>query len=158
MEIKLDLEQFILNAKANGWVGALKGGKKIEATRKGSYDITYDEGDFHYHDSFVGFSDFCGQEHVTCINEPVWSMVYYGYILEPAKFTADEAVGVLLKALPKMYQDERRFLGGFRFVDGPYDYRDMNFGDYKRFNGIEKIYKDDELVYELIYCGGTVKK
>ena len=111
-----DLEQFIVKAKANGWVGVLKGGKKIEASRKGSYDITYDEGDFHYHDSFVGFSDFCGQEHVTYKNDPVWSK------------------------------------------DGDFEYRDMNLGDYQRFNGVEKILRQGTLVYELIYCGGVVRK
>lgn len=106
----MDLEEFIVRAKANGWVGALKGGKKIPATREGSYDIVYDEGDYHYHDSFVGFSYFCGQEHVTHKGEPVWSMVYHGYLLKPDRFTGDEAVAVLLKAIPKIYQDERRFL------------------------------------------------
>lgn len=61
----MDLKQFIIKAKANGWVGALKGGEKINASRRGSEDIIYNVGDFHYHDSFVGFSDFCGREHVT---------------------------------------------------------------------------------------------
>ena len=153
----MKLERFIVQAKANGWVGALKGGKKIAASRKGSSDIIYDDGEFHYQDSFVGFSDFCGQEHITCRNEPVWSMVYYGYLLQPAKFTGDEAVAVLQKALSKMYQ-ENRFLGGLYFTEGAYEYRDMNFGDYKRFTGIEKIFKDGELVYELSYCGGLVRK
>jgi len=153
----MTLEQFIVQAKSNGWVGALKGGKKISASRKGSFDIIYDDGYFHYQDSFVGFSDFCGQEHVTEKNEPVWSMVYYGYLLQPAKFTGDEAVTVLKHALSKMYS-KNRFLGGFCHVEGPYEYRDMNFGDYRRFNGIEKIFMNSELVYELIYCGGTVRK
>jgi hypothetical protein len=154
----VDLEQFIVKAKSNGWVGLQKSGRRIEATRKGSFDIIYDEGDFHYHDSFVGFSDFCGQEHVTCKGEPVWSMVYYGYLLKPEKFTGDETVAVLKKALSKMYQETHQFLGGFRYEEGVYEYRDMNFGDFKRFNGIEKVYKSGALVYELIYCGGIVKK
>jgi len=153
----MDLERFIVQAKSNGWVGALKSGKKVAASRKGSFDITYDDGDFHYHDSFVGFSDFCGQEHVTHKNEPAWSMVYYGYLLQPNKFTGNEAVVVLKNALSKMYS-ENRFLGGFYYSEGSYEYRDINFGDYKRFSGIEKIFKDKELVYELIYCGGTVRK
>lgn len=153
----MNLEQFIVKAKANGWVGNFKDGKKIAASRKGSFDITYDDVAFHYHDSFVGFSDFCGQEHVTHKNKPVWSMVYYGYLLQPTKFTGDEAVSILKNALSKMY-DEQRFLGGFHYSEGPYEYRDMNFGDYKRFNGIEKIFMDSELVYELIYCGGMVRK
>lgn len=154
----MDLEQFIVKAKANGWVGVESGGKKIEPSRQGSYDITFDLGDFHYHDAFVGFSDFCGQEYVTYKDDPVWSMVYYGYLLETVKFTGAEAVTVLKKSLSKMYQEENRFLGGFRFADGVHEYRDMNFGDYKRFNGIEKIFKNGELVYELIYCGGIVSK
>src|SRR3989338_3341805 len=152
-----DLEQFIVKAKSNGWVGVVKGGKKIGASRKGSYDITYDEGDFHYHDSFVGFSDFCGQEHVTYKNDPVWSMVYYGYLLDPKKFSGNQAVEVLQEALSHMY-GEKRFLGGFVYKDGDFEYRDMNLGDYQRFNGVEKILRQGTLVYELIYCGGVVRK
>ena len=105
---------------------SLEGGKKIGASRQGSFDIIFDDGDLHYHDSFVGFSDFCGQEHVTHKSEPVWSMVYYGYLLAPDKFSGTEAVTVLKNALSKMY-GQGRFLGG-------------------------------GLVYELIYCGGTVRK
>ncbi len=78
--------------------------------------------------------------------------------IEPKQFTGDEAVTVLVKALSKMYQEENRFLGGFYFSEDCCEYRDMNFGDYKRFNGIEKIFKNNTLVYELIYCGGIVKK
>src|SRR3989338_11482778 len=87
-------------------------GKKIEASRRGSYDITYDEGDFHYRDSFVGFSDFCGQEHVTFKGEPVWSMAYYGYLLQPKIFSGHDAVKVIEKAFGKL-SHENRFLGGF---------------------------------------------
>ncbi len=151
------IEQFIITAKANGWVGVLKDGNKIEPSRRGSLDIVYNNDNYHYHDSFVGFSDFCGQEHVTFEEKPVWSMVYYGYLLKPDIFTADKAVEVLVKALSDMYLKENRFLGGYKFVLDDCEYRDMNFGDYKRFQGIEKIYYKDELVYELTYCGGTVK-
>lgn len=154
----MDLEQFIIKAKANRWVGAIKGGRKIPASRKGSYDIVFEEGDYHYHDVFVGFSDFCEQEHVTFKGELVWSMVYYGYLLAPERFTGEEAVVVLKDALSTMYERENCFLGGFRFAASPYKYRDMNFGDYKRFNGVEKIWKNNELVYELSYCGGIVRK
>lgn len=138
-------------------MGVLKDGKKVQASRQGSCDIVYDEGNLHYRDSFFGFSDFCGQEHVTQNGEPVWSMAYYGSLLPPKKFTGDEAVVILKRALSKMY-DENRFLGGFFYTEGPYEYRDMNFGDYKRFNGVEKIFKNGELVYELLYFGGTVRK
>lgn len=157
MEDKLNLEEFIVKAKRNGWVGDEPLGVRITQSRKGSYDITYSEGDFHYHDSFVGFSDFCGMEHVTYREEPIWSMVYFGYLLKPNIFSGDEAVIILKKALSAMYQ-ENKFLGGFYFKDGNIEYRDMNFGDYKRFNGTEKMFCKGELVYELNYLGGNVRK
>ncbi len=84
-------------------------------------------------------------------------MVYYGSILQPSNITSDEAVNILKNALKTMYAEER-FLGGFCYTEGPYEYRDMNFGDYIRFNGVEKIFKNGELTYELSYCGGTVRK
>ena len=153
-----ELESFIVKAKANGWVGSLRGGEKIAPSRKGSSDIVFDDGGWHYHDSFIGFSDFCGQEHVAFEGEPVWSMVYYGYLLKPDLFTGDQAVEVLQEALGRMYA-EGRFLGGFVYKTGELEYRDVNnFGDFRRFHGIEKIMMDDEVVYELIYCGGTVRK
>jgi hypothetical protein len=151
------LESFIVKAKANGWVGSFYNGKRIGPSRKGSCDIIFEEGDWHYHDSFVGFSDFCGQEHVTIKGEPVWSMVYYGYLLQPERFTGDQAVKILKEALGKMYA-EGRFLGGFLYKQDVFEYRDMNIGDFRRFNGIEKIIMSGELVYELVYGGGTVRK
>jgi len=153
-----DLPAFILEGKLKGWVGNLEGGKKIPPTRIGAKDVVFDRGDFHYHDSFVGFSDFLGQEHIAFKNIPVWSMSYYGYLLKPEIFTAKDAVFVLGAALPQMYLIEKKFLGGFVLQYNEYEYRDVNFGDWKRFHGIEKIYKKDELVYELQYFGGCVKE
>ena len=52
------LEEFIVKAKANGWAGAESGGKKLPSSKLGSYDISFESGDFYYHDSFVGLSDY----------------------------------------------------------------------------------------------------
>jgi hypothetical protein len=153
-----DLPDFILEGKAKGWVGSLPGGRKILPSRIGSRDITFDRGPFHYHDSFVGFSDFLGQEHVAFNGTPVWSMSYFGYLLKPEQFSAKDAIRLLEVALPKMYLVEKRFLGGFTMKIDEIIYRDTNHGDWKRFNGIEKIYSKGELVYELTYFGGTVRE
>jgi hypothetical protein len=153
-----DLPAFILEGKSKGWVGSLEGGKKIASARVGSKDVTFDRGAFHYHDSFVGFSDFLGQEHVAYKNTPVWSMSYYGYLLKPDIFSAKDAVKILNRALPRLYLIEKRFLGGQTLnVDG-FEYRDINFGDWNRFHGLEKIYLKTELVYEFQYMGGTVRE
>ncbi len=73
-----NLERFIIKAKANGWVGAEPGGKKISSACLSSLDVTFKEGDFFCHDSFVGLSDFCGQEHIYYKGEAVWSQAYFG--------------------------------------------------------------------------------
>lgn len=151
-----ELEQFIIKAKANGYVGGLTNGRKISPTKVDSNDLVYDQEDYHYHDSYVGNSNFCGQELVTRANKAVWSMVYYGYVLRPDKITGDEAGQFLQESLSKMYLQENRFLGGFTYTRGDLEYRDMNFGDFKHFHGIEKIFHAGELVYELQYCGGIM--
>lgn len=151
-----ELEKFIVKAKANGWVAAEAGGKRIPSSKIGSLDITYEIGPFHYHDSFVGMSDFCGQEHVALSGEAVWSMAYYGHVLRPEAFSGKETATLLKQALAKMY-GEGRFLGGFYFRHGDLEYCDSNDGDYRRFTGGEKILKEGEPVYELHYFGGLVR-
>ena len=152
-----NLEKFILKAKANGWVGAMPGGKKIGPSRLGSYDVTFEEGDFFYQDSFVGLSDFCGQEHICLKNDPVWSQVYYGYIVRPDLFNGPRTVEVLRSALSAMYSEER-FLGNFEFRYQECKYKDVNSGNYKKFQGKEEIFLENTLVYELQYFGGLVRK
>lgn len=153
-----DMLAFILEGKLKGWVGGLEGGKEISPTRIGSNDIVFDRSRFHYHDSFVGFSDFLGQEHVAFDGKAVWSMSYFGYLLKPDRFSAQDAVRVLKQALPTMYLVEKRFLGGFVQRFGDFEYRDVNYGDWQRFHGLEKIFADGELVYELMYFGGCVRE
>ena len=151
------MEKFIINAKANGWVGAQPAGKKISSSRKGSFDITYEEGDFFYQDSFVGLTDFCGQEHVCFKNEPVWSMAYFGYVVQQGLFTSKQTVEVLRSALGALYR-EGRFLGEFRHHHEKCEYHDVNHGDFRNFHGKESIHQDGVLVFELRYFGGLVRR
>lgn len=150
-----ELEKFIIKAKANGWVRAELGGKQTPSSRLGSLDITFEEGPFFYQDSFVGLSDFCGQEHVCKNGEPVWSMAYYGYLLCPEIFSSQQVIEILRPALGALYR-ENRFLGDFVYRVGNSEYRDLNRGDWKRFEGTESILDRGRLVYELKYFGGLV--
>ena len=152
-----DLEKFIVKAKLNGWVGISPGGKKINSSRLGSFDITFEEGNFCYQDSFVGLSDFCGQEHICFRGDPVWSQCYYGRILRPDLIDGPKTVEVLKLALGKLYQ-QGRFLGAFEYRHGDYTYADMNDGDWSNFSGIEEIRSNNDVAYRLRYFGGTVRK
>jgi hypothetical protein len=152
-----ELEAFIIKAKAKGWVGEGRHDQRAALSKTGSSEVTFAEGDWHYRETLVGFSDFCGQEIVSYKGEPVWSMVYYGYLLDESRCTAAQAVAVLREALGAMYT-QHRFLGGFVYHVGEFDYRDVSTGDFLRFRGTEEILLEGIPAYQLTYCGGNVRK
>jgi hypothetical protein len=148
-----DLERFIVRAKQATYVG---GGKKLLPYRLGSRDLQVDDGDWAYHDSYFGESNFIGQELVYYRREPVWGMNYFGYILKPDQITAAQAGQVIMVSLGRLYQ-EGRFLGGFEHVVDRFRYVDTNDGDVHHFTGKEHILHDDQVVYELVYHGGGLR-
>lgn len=152
-----NLEKFIIKAKANGWVGAEPGGRKVPPSRRDSLDVVFEDGDYFYQDSFVGLSDFCGQEHVCLKGEAVWSQAYYGYIIRPDLIDGARTVDVLRAALGAMYR-QGKFLGHFEFLYKDFVYNDMNTGDFSNFSGQEEIRIRGEVAYRLRYFGGLVKK
>jgi len=61
-----------------------------------------------------------------------------------------------LYCVSTMYQ-ENRFLGNFTYHMDNLRYVDTNEGDVSSFKGIEHIYQEEEVVYELLYHGGLLK-
>lgn len=146
------LHTFIIRAKQTTYVG---GGRKLLPYRLGSHDLQFIEGDWAYHDSYLGESDFIGEEAVYYKQKVVWAMNYFGRILVPDKITSAEA-GVMIKiSLTRMYA-EGRFLGGFVHSEGDMTYVDASEGDLTHFTGREYIRKGGDVVYELVYHGGLV--
>lgn len=148
-----ELELFIVRAKQHTYAGD---GPKLLPYRLGAHDLQYTEGDWAYHDSYFGESDFIGQEIVYYERRPVWGMNYFGIILRPDKITAAQAGAMIKRSLTRLYQ-EGRFLGEFAHQEGALRYVDHNEGDVRSFHGREQISTDDEIVYELIYHGGLVR-
>ena len=109
-----------------------------------------------YHDSYAGEADFLGQELVYRDRRPVWSMAYYGYLLDPEHIDALRAGHTVQSALTRLYA-EGRFLGGFVADVGEYRYLDTNAGDVGRFTGEEWIEHEGRRVYELRYFGGLIR-
>jgi hypothetical protein len=147
------LEQFIVRAKRNTYDGS---GRRLLPYRLGSKDLQFAEGDRAYHDSYLGESDFIGQEIVYYRMKPVWGMNYFGVILKPDKITSPQAGEMIKKSLSLMYI-EGRFLGRFEHSDGPFTYIDENAGDVASFRGKEQIVRGREVVYELVYHGGLIR-
>jgi hypothetical protein len=147
------LERFVVLAKSHTYVG---GGDPVAPSRPGSHDLAYAEGPFGYLDSYVGGSDFLGQELVTYDGVPVWALNYFGYLLRPDLIDAALAGFVIRAALTQMYR-EGRFLGGFEHTVQGHTYTDTSEGDVTRFTGTEWISRDGERLYELRYHGGLVR-
>jgi hypothetical protein len=147
------LEAFIVEAKAATYVG---NGKVAPPCRTDSHDLTYENAEWSYRDSYFGGTDFLGQETVWRLGKAVWAMNYYGHIMRPDLINAERAGHVIKQALTLLY-NEGRFLGGFSCrVDG-FDYHDFSTGTYQRFRGLESISKENCMAYELCYHGGLVK-
>ena len=148
-----ELEAFIVAAKAAAYVGS---GTPVAPLRPGSHDLEHSAGDFAYHDTYFGGSDFVGEEVVYWRGAPVWSENYFGRILEPDLITAQRTGQVIKSSLTKMYA-EGRFLGGFQASDGDCAYHDTSTGDAAWFQGREWIERDGRTVYELYYHGGLIR-
>jgi hypothetical protein len=147
-----DLISFILLAKQATYVG---GGNKLLPYRLGSHDLQFFKEDWAYHDSYLGESDFIGEEIVYHCSKVVWGMNYYGRILHPDKITSAQAGAIIQQSLSKMYQTGR-FLGGFQHTVAEFSYTDTNDGDALFFTGREWIELKGEKVYQLEYHGGQV--
>jgi hypothetical protein len=148
-----ELNAFIVRAKWATYVGS---GQKLLPYRLGSHDLQFFEGDWAYHDSYLGESDFIGEEAVYYRQKVVWAMNYFGRILNPARMTSAQAGALIKTSLSKLYA-EGRFLGGFENIEGDCRYVDTNEGDVQFFTGREWISLSGETVYELVYHGGLIK-
>jgi hypothetical protein len=148
------LTTFIICAKRATYVGS---GQKLLPYRLGSHDLQFFDGDWAYHDSYLGDGDFIGQEAVYFQKKIVWAMNYYGRILDLARITPAQAGYMIKTSLTKMYASGR-FLGGFDYAEGDFHYFDTSQGDVQFFTGREWIDFKNEMAYELVYHGGLIKE
>ena len=148
-----ELNKVVVRAKAATYVG---GGSKAKASRTGSHDLGWSEGEWRYLDSYFGGTDFLGQEVLWRGAEPIWAMNYYGYVLRGDLIDAERAGATIKAALSALYE-EGRFLGGFSW-EGPHGrYVDRSEGSVGQFRGREVILVGEAEAYALDYFGGLVK-
>jgi hypothetical protein len=148
-----DLKQFIHEASKNTYASGNSDIRKKE--KDGSTTIVYENGDYKYHDNYFGGEPYGGREVVFHNGKPIWMMVYYGYMTEDSD--QGEVTEVLLGALSNSTVDIP-YRGPKEFVKGDYKYINELDGQVENFNGIEKIFKGNELVYTARYVGGMVDR
>jgi len=147
------LNTFIVRAKATTYVGD---GEHVSPCRVGSHDLRFTDGEWSYHDSYFGGTDFIGEEVVYLAAKPIWAMNYYGRILREDLLTAAQAGQMIKASLSRMYK-EGRFLGGFEHREKDLTYVDASEGGTEHFHGREIIRHGQEVVYELLYHGGLIR-
>lgn len=156
-----NLEVFLINAKKATYANSKI--EKVESSRLGSNDYHYEEilnnKKYTYHDTYFGGTRFIGEEVVYCDNnKPQWGMNYYGVTLE--KSMGEEAMDNALRpALMKVGEDKNIIpvRGPRKFENNGYIYTFEITGTIENFNGIEQIYKNNNLIYELHCSGGIIE-
>ena len=151
---------FLINAKKSTYANSNI--KKVESSRVGSSDYHYEEiidnKKYIYHDTYFGGTKFMGEEVVYCNNnKPIWGMNYYGVTLDDT--LGEEAMDKALRpALMKVGEDENIIpvRGIAKFENNGYTYTFKTTGTIEKFDGIEQIYKANNLIYELHCSGGMI--
>ena len=147
------LTDFLIDAKKTTYAGE---GNLTRPSRPESKDFKYEDDDYYYIDSYLGGTNFVGEEIVGMFNskDTIWGMNYYGYMLVeklPKGFSA------FLKKSLKNVPVEAPFRGPANFKELDYEYNCNWNGDIYRFRGKETIKYKGHYIYELVFHGGEVK-
>lgn len=152
---------FLIRAKKSTYANSTI--EKVKPSRIGSSDYQYEEivnnKKYTYHDTYFGGTKFMGEEVVYCdSNKPIWGMNYYGVTIDDT--LGEEAMDMALRpALMKVGEDKDVIpvRGSSKFINNGYTYTFKVTGTIENFDGIEQIYKEDNLIYELHCSGGIIK-
>lgn len=154
-----ELKKFLVNANKKGYAGD---GKEFTPPQRPGFTeleyLEYTEGDWLYHDSYSGHYFAPGQEVVYFKGKPIWAMAYAGgmkFEFHGDKELTHQTFVFLKKALLSM-DPEKPFRGPEKFEEGEWKYLSIITGNIKDFTGNEKIYKNEELVFEQNFIGGII--
>ena len=150
------IEKFLIEAKKQTY--ANESIEKVKSTRQNSKDYEYKKENMIYHDTYFGGINFIGEEVIYIDNEVYWAMNYYGVTLDES--LGEEAMDNALRlALMNVGKDKKVLpvRGPKEFINGEYKYTLDITGNINYFSGIERIYKNDKLIYELKCNGGLIK-
>lgn len=147
-----ELRKFIFFAKQNTYACSQDGDEKINDDH--SREFQYRDREFLYRDRYFGNDPFSGQEIVYYNDSPVWSMNYYGNIIERSDLK-NEIFTFLRIALSNL-NENYPFRGIDNLCIGKFKYNNIYKGDLLHFSGHESIYYEEHLVYCLDYFGGKI--
>ena len=139
---------FLLRAKRATYAGK---GPEEAPSRPRSHDLSYQEGDLIYRDTYLGGDRFAGEEALWAAGEPVWAMNYAGRV------TGGPFSGDFLKEALKRGTPEAPYRGPESYTEGPYTYRCSVSGAPEWFQGRETISRQGRMIYECFFHGGLIR-
>lgn len=143
-----EIISFRLEANVNTYAAFMN---ETSSTRLDSHDYRYENGEFVYHDTYVGGEQFAGEEAVWKSGKAVYAMNYMGRVL------SENFSGNFLKEALKKADIQMPYRGPEYYQAGEYTYKCKVSGDFNWFQGHEEIYCKNELVYECYFHGGLLK-
>lgn len=139
---------FLLLAKKSTYAAH---GAEATASRPGSHDLTFAEGDLLYIDTYLGGTHFAGEEAVWKDGTPVWSMNYCGRVFGEG-FRGDFLKNALLRV-----PENAPFRGPDEYCEDDMTYLCHADGSIDWFQGYEEILLRGERIYECYYHGGMIR-
>ena len=142
------LIDFRLEANVNTYAAYMN---ETDPTRLDSHDYSYSNGQYTYHDTYVGGEKFAGEETI-CLNDKIqYAMNYLGRVLNQ-QFSGDFLKEALRKADKNM-----PYRGPEYYQSGEFTYKCSVTGDFCWFQGYEEIYCNNVKVYECYFHGGVME-
>jgi len=149
---KKQLCKFLVQAKKSTYAAGDQIKKVIKKDK--STTLTFKQGDWEYHDNYFGGEPFGGREVVFFKSQPVYIMVYYGWVVESIK-NFDKVYKMLQSALLEI-PENKPYRGPEELSKGNYTYKNSFAGEIDNFSGEEFILENGHEVYRAKYMGGLV--
>lgn len=142
------LIRFRLKANQNTYAAFMN---SVDSTRLDSHDFRFEEGEFTYHDTYVGAEQFAGQEAIWKNGRAVYAMNYMGRVI------SDMFSGDFLKEALRAADMDMPYRGPEYYQAGEYIYRCKVSGDFGWYQGEEEITCAGRRVYECCFHGGLLR-
>ncbi|OGY41881.1 MAG: hypothetical protein A2Y82_05510 [Candidatus Buchananbacteria bacterium RBG_13_36_9] len=150
-----DLKQlckFLVKAKKATYAAGESAPKVIE--NDNSTTMIFIDGDWKYHDNYFGGEPYGGREVVFYGNKPIYIMTYYGSVNK--NITDLKSIYDFLQHALLLIPEDNPFRGPKEYQANGLKYLNEFTGNIDNFSGEEKIYQDQELIYQAKYAGGLV--
>jgi Domain of unknown function (DUF5680) len=152
----MKLEHFLLAAKSATYAAQGDAASTVPLLAD-SKQLEYRDGQLLYRDIYVGVYRFVGQEVVYRLLNAVWSMSYAGGLAADTNRELTKSVYSHLRKALLGAPASLPLRGPPVFEDGGMQYVCSVNGSIDWFNGVESIYHEGSLVYELRFSGGSLE-